>query len=34
VVGVALVSLSLLYFNGRARARSLAPATAEVAHAG
>jgi hypothetical protein len=32
VVGVALVSLSLLYFNGRAR--SQAPATAEIAHAG
>jgi hypothetical protein len=34
VVGVALVSLSLLYFNGRARTRSQGPAAAEIAHAG
>lgn len=33
VVGIALVSLSLLYFSGRARARAQSPATAGIAHA-
>lgn len=34
VVGVALVSLSLLYFNGRARARAQTPAAAAIAQPG